>query len=134
MNAVIAQLRSTGVTKLFATGYCFGGPICCHCTKRSLTLLLGLYVTLLAQNNSVEAVSMSHPSALQIPEDFEKVLNTSRVPIQINNAERDNALTPALASQVDGVLGDGRYRPGYSRQQFAGVGHGFAVTAQAVSV
>ncbi|KAG6865224.1 hypothetical protein C0991_004347 [Blastosporella zonata] len=44
-------------------------------------------------------------------------------------AELDTALTPALQAVADSILGDGKYRPGYNRTFFAGVGHGFAVRA-----
>jgi dienelactone hydrolase len=111
--AVVDELKSRGVKKLAVTGYCFGG----------------LYTTRLAQNNTITVGTMSHPSLLTVPEDFELILSQSHVPIEINNAELDTALTPALAQEVDGVLGGGKYAPGYSRRQFAGVGHGFAVSA-----
>ncbi len=70
---------------------------------------------------------MAHPSLLTVPDDFVKLKAQSKVPVQINNAELDTALTPALALQVDDVVGGGKYAPGYERKQFAGVGHGFAV-------
>lgn len=47
-------------------------------------------------------------------------------------AEKDGGLTPALAGVVDGILGDGHYKPGYNRTSFLGVGHGFAVRANLV--
>lgn len=48
------------------------------------------------------------------------------------SAELDTAFTPALGEVVDGVLGDGKYAPGYNRTFFRGVGHGFAVRANLV--
>lgn len=111
--AVLDGLRGRGVTKLAVTGYCFGG----------------LYTTRLAQNNSITVGSMSHPSLLTIPDDFEVILQQSHVPIEINNSDEDTTLTPELALEIDAVLGGGAYKPGYARREFAGVGHGFAVSA-----
>jgi hypothetical protein len=34
--------------------------------------------------------------------------------------------------EVDSILGDGKYKPGYNRTFFLGVGHGFAVRANLV--
>ncbi|KAJ7713842.1 hypothetical protein B0H14DRAFT_3171518 [Mycena olivaceomarginata] len=58
----------------------------------------------------------------------------SCAPVQINRAELDPGFTPALAVETDAVLGDGQYAPGYLRRQFDGVGHGFAVRANAVAM
>ncbi|KAJ7274490.1 hypothetical protein B0H12DRAFT_1228210 [Mycena haematopus] len=55
----------------------------------------------------------------------------SHVPIEINNAELDTGFTSVVAVETDGVMGDGKYLPGYFRKQFDGVGHGFAVRANA---
>lgn len=75
---------------------------------------------------------MAHPSLLTIPDDADLILAQSHVPVEINNAELDTGLTPALAQEIDGVLGGGRFKPGFERRQFDGVGHGFAVRANAV--
>ncbi|KAJ7451538.1 hypothetical protein FB451DRAFT_1186077 [Mycena latifolia] len=103
------------VKKLAATGYCFGG----------------LYATRLIQNNTIAVGTMAHPSSLNVPTDFELVKAQSHAAIEINNAELDTGFTPALALETDAVLGDGQYLPGYFRRQFDGVGHGFAVRANA---
>ncbi|KAJ6462014.1 hypothetical protein C8R47DRAFT_1058258 [Mycena vitilis] len=113
--AVVRALKSSGVKQIAATGYCFGG----------------LYATRLVQNNTIAVGTMAHPSSLNVPTDFELVKAQSHVPVEINNAELDTGFTPALAEVTDGVLGDGRYLPGYFRRQFDGVGHGFAVRANA---
>lgn len=70
---------------------------------------------------------MAHPSLLTIPADAERIKAQSRVPVQIHSSELDNGLTPALALQVDEVLGNGQYAPGYNRTHWPGVAHGFAV-------
>ncbi|KAJ7244991.1 alpha/beta-hydrolase [Mycena haematopus] len=113
--AVVSALKSRGVKQIATTGYCFGG----------------LYTTRLIQNNTIAVGTMAHPSFLDVPTDPELVKAQSHVPIEINNAELDTGFTPALAVVTDGVLGDGQYRPGYFRRQFDGVGHGFAVRANA---
>ncbi|KAF7327594.1 Chlorocatechol-degradation protein [Mycena kentingensis (nom. inval.)] len=113
--AVISALKAKGVKKIATTGYCFGG----------------LYTVRLVQNNTIAVGTMAHPSLLTIPDDAELILSESRIPVSINNAELDTGLTPALAAEVDSVLGDGQYAPGYLRRQFNGVAHGFAVRANA---
>ncbi|KAJ7784343.1 alpha/beta-hydrolase, partial [Mycena metata] len=113
--AVISALKSRGVKQIATTGYCFGG----------------LYTTRLIQNNTITVGTMAHPSSLNVPTDLELVKAQSHVPIEINNAELETGFTPALAVVTDGVLGDGQYAPGYFRRQFDGVGHGFAVRANA---
>jgi len=113
--AVISALKARGVKRLAVSGYCFGG----------------LYTTRLIQNNTIAVGTMAHPASLNVPTDFELVKAQSHVPIEINNAELDTGFTPALALVTDGVLGDGQYPPGYFRRQFDGVGHGFAVRANA---
>ncbi|KAJ7816945.1 alpha/beta-hydrolase [Mycena olivaceomarginata] len=115
--AVISALKSHGVKQIATTGYCFGG----------------LYTTRLVQNNTITVGTMAHPSSLNVPTDFELVKAQSHIPVEINNAELDTGFTPPLAVETDGVLGDGQYAPGYLRRQFDGVGHGFAVRANAVA-
>jgi len=106
-------IREIGFREFSSTGYCFGG----------------LYSTILAQMNLVKVATMAHPSLLTIPDDAETLLRQSHVPVQINSAELDTDFTPAVAMEVDSILGDGKYKPGYNRTFFLGVGHGFAVSA-----
>jgi len=113
--AVIDALKSRGVEKFAATGYCFGG----------------LYTVRLVQNNTITVGTTAHPSRLDVPIDFEIMKAQSHVPLQINNAELDTGFTQDLALKTDAVLGDGQYDPGYLRRQFDCVGHGFAVSANA---
>ncbi|KIK57336.1 hypothetical protein GYMLUDRAFT_86806 [Collybiopsis luxurians FD-317 M1] len=113
--AVIKALKDQGIKQLAATGYCFGG----------------LYITRLVQNNTITVGTMAHPSNLNVPTDFQLMKEVSHIPIEINNAQLDTGFTPALAEETDTVMGDGQYKPGYFRRQFDGVGHGFAVTANA---
>ncbi|KAF8899676.1 Alpha/Beta hydrolase protein [Mucidula mucida] len=110
--AVIDELKSHGVTQFVATGYCFGG----------------LYVARLVQNNTITVGTVSHPSFLDVPRDFEVMKAQSHVPIEINNAEFDTLFTAEIAAETDAVM-VGQYAPGYKRLQYDGVGHGFAVRA-----
>ncbi|KAF9015901.1 alpha/beta-hydrolase [Hymenopellis radicata] len=112
--AVIDELKSYGVTQFVAAGYCIGG----------------LYVTRLVQNNTITVGTMSHPSFLDVPADFEVMKAQSHVPIEINNAEFDTLFTTELAAETDEVM-VGQYPPGYKRLQYNGVGHGFTVGANA---
>jgi len=75
---------------------------------------------------------MAHPSLLTVPDDYELVKAQSQVPVQINSADLDTGLTPALAAEIDQVMVG--YVPGYNHTAFAGVGHGFAVSANAVNI
>ncbi|KAF7346598.1 Protein AIM2 [Mycena sanguinolenta] len=113
--AVVSALKARGVKQIATTGYCFGG----------------LYTIRLVQNNTIAVGTTAHPSSLTVPADFELVKAQSHVPIEINNGELDTVFTPALAAEADDVLGDGQYPPGYFRREFDGVGHGFAVRANA---
>jgi dienelactone hydrolase len=52
---VVAALKEQGVVALGATGYCYGGRICMD----------------LAFENLTKVIVISHPTFLQVPEDFE---------------------------------------------------------------
>ncbi|KAF8065064.1 dienelactone hydrolase endo-1,3,1,4-beta-D-glucanase [Lyophyllum atratum] len=111
--ATIAGLKKQGFQEFASTGYCFGG----------------LYSTRLSQQNLVKVGTMAHPSLLTTPDDFNTLLAESHVPVQMNSAELDTAFSPVVQAVADSILGDGKYKPGYSRPFFTGVGHGFAVRA-----
>ncbi|KAJ7104274.1 chlorocatechol-degradation protein [Mycena belliarum] len=113
--AVIHALKERGIKRIAATGYCFGG----------------LYTTRLVQNNTVTVATMSDPSLLNVPTDFDLMKEISHIPIEINNAELDPGFSPAVAAETDKVMANGQYTPGYARRQFNGVAHGFAVRANA---
>jgi dienelactone hydrolase len=55
LDKVITALKADGVTDLAATGYCFGAP----------------YAIDLAIEGEAKVISISHPSKLQVPADFE---------------------------------------------------------------
>ncbi|KAH8922791.1 dienelactone hydrolase endo-1,3,1,4-beta-D-glucanase [Atractiella rhizophila] len=110
---LIEGLKQKGYNRFLTTGYCFGGK----------------YAVRLAQRNDIKVSTMAHPSALVLPDDFNTLLEKSKVPIQINSAELDNAFNLTSQALVDSLMGDGKYKPGYNRTFFKGVAHGFAVRA-----
>lgn len=81
----------------------------------------------LAFENAVKAIAISHPSLLQTPADFEKLLQVSNVPILINSCETDEQFPPEAQAKTDALLGGGKYKPGYERTYWPGCTHGFAV-------
>jgi len=111
LDAVINALKAKGITTFAATGYCFGGK----------------YAVILAQENGVKAISISHPSLLDVPGDFDKILATSHTAVQINSCEVDTQFPHEKQEITDKLLGDGKYKHGYKRAYFPGCTHGFAV-------
>jgi dienelactone hydrolase len=135
LDKVITALKADGIKEFAATGYCFGAR----------------YAVDLALDGEVKVISMSHPSSLQVPADFEvcrcvyltstwshfatmQALKTqAKVPILINSCEVDNAFPADAQKAVDALLGDGQYTPGYERTYWPGCTHGFAVRGDMVS-
>jgi len=111
LDKVIAGLKEQGITTFAATGYCFGGR----------------YVWDLALENVIKVGATSHPSLIKVPEDLEKLVATSKVPLLINSAEIDEMYGPTQQAKGDEILGDGKYAPGYKRTYYPGTTHGFAV-------
>ncbi|KZW03091.1 alpha/beta-hydrolase [Exidia glandulosa HHB12029] len=89
LDKVIAGLKERGVTTLGVAGYCFGGR----------------YAVDLALENAVKAIVISHPSLLQVPADFEKLLATSSAPLLINSCEKDDMFPPSAQATTDELLG-----------------------------
>ena len=54
-RTVIEALKSEGVTKFAALGYCYGGRVCFD----------------LAFTNEVQVVAVAHPSLLKVPDDLQ---------------------------------------------------------------
>ncbi|KAH6916279.1 dienelactone hydrolase endo-1,3,1,4-beta-D-glucanase [Coprinopsis sp. MPI-PUGE-AT-0042] len=109
LDKVITALKEEGVTKFGATGYCFGGR----------------YVFDLAFDNIIKVGATSHPSLLKIPEDLEKYVATSKVPLLINTCTVDTQFPLEAQAQADKIF-EG-FAPGYKREYFEGCTHGFAV-------
>lgn len=108
---VIDGLKAQGVTVFGATGYCFGAR----------------YAVDLALENTTKVIVMSHPSLLEVPSDFEKLIAQSNNPVLINSCEFDERFPKESQKIADEMLGDGKYKPGYLRTYWEGCNHGFAV-------
>ncbi|EJD49423.1 alpha/beta-hydrolase [Auricularia subglabra TFB-10046 SS5] len=111
LDKVIAALKEKGVTSFGAAGYCFGARYCID----------------LAHENGVKSIVLNHPSLLEVPADFEKLLQVSNVPLLINSCEVDQQFPPESQEKTDALLGGGKYKPGYERTYWPGCTHGFAV-------
>ncbi|KAL0574629.1 hypothetical protein V5O48_007325 [Marasmius crinis-equi] len=51
----------------------------------------------------------------------------SRAPLMINSCTDDSWFPPAAGLKTDAILGGEKFSPGYRRQHFEGLSHGFAV-------
>jgi dienelactone hydrolase len=105
------------VTTFGAVGYCFGAR----------------YAVDLALENTTKAIAMAHPSLLQVPADFEALMEKSSNPILINSCEFDDQFPPEKQKITDELMGGGKYKPGYEQVYFPGCSHGFAVRGDLVS-
>lgn len=76
---------------------------------------------------------MSHPSGLKVPDDLNKLLEKSNVPVLFNTCEFDIAFGLESQAKTDELLGDGKYKPGYKRTYWKGCTHGFAVRGDMAS-
>ncbi|KAJ2917121.1 hypothetical protein MD484_g3311, partial [Candolleomyces efflorescens] len=111
LDKVVAAIKEQGVTKIGATGYCFGGR----------------YVFDLAFDNIANVSVVNHPTLIKAPEDLEKYLAVSKAPLLINSCTFDERFPHEAQAIADQVLGDGKFAPGYKREYFEGCTHGFAV-------
>ncbi|KAK0612251.1 dienelactone hydrolase family-domain-containing protein [Immersiella caudata] len=105
LNKAIAYIQSKGITKIAATGYCFGG-------RYSFRLL--------AAGTGVKVAFSAHPSLL---EDSEILAITG--PISVAAAEIDAMMSPARRSQIEGFLANNVSQP-YQVNLYGGTAHGFA--------
>ena len=80
-----------------------------------------------AHSNAIRAGVFTHPSRLNVPADFETLLSKSSVPVLFNTCEIDRAFPTESQKLADELLGEGKYKPGYSRTYWEGCTHGFAV-------
>ncbi|KAJ7086300.1 Alpha/Beta hydrolase protein [Mycena crocata] len=111
IDAVVAALKTEGITGFGATGYCFGGR----------------YTFDLAFDGIIQAAAVSHPGLLVIPADLEKYAEVAKAPLLINSCTVDMMFPPEAQAQADAILGGGKFAPGYRREYFDGCQHGFAV-------
>lgn len=113
IDKVIKSLTGEGVKRFAAVGYCFGGK----------------YVVEESVRNNIHVGATCHPSLLELPRDFNKLLESSEAPLLINSCELDHLFTPELQKIADEMLGDGKYKPGYKRTYYADASHGFGCRA-----
>jgi len=113
IDKTVAGLKAQGVKDLAFTGYCFGA----------------LYTVEAAIKNTIKVGVVSHPSLLQVPDHFNKLVASSKVPLLINSCETDQQFPPEKQKIADELLGDGKYTPGYKRAYYPGATHGFGVKA-----
>lgn len=111
LDRVLAGLKERGITKFAATGYCYGARLAVD----------------LAIENAVSAISIAHPSRIEVPDDLHKLVAESKAPVQIQSCETDQAFPAAACAAADEILGAGKYTPGYERAWWKGCTHGFAV-------
>jgi len=111
IDKVMEALKSTGVTELAATGYCFGGR----------------YTFDLAFENIIKVAVVAHPFLIKIPDDLEKYAAISKAPLLINSCSDDSLFPLESSVKADEILGGGKFAPGYKREYFEGCTHGFAV-------
>ncbi|KAF8183685.1 dienelactone hydrolase endo-1,3,1,4-beta-D-glucanase [Pholiota molesta] len=109
IDKVVNALKAEGITTFGATGYCFGAR----------------YVFDLAFDNVIKVSVVSHPSLLKVPDDLEKYVQTSKAPLLINSCTTDSQFPLEVQPKADEIFA--KFEPGYKREYFEGLTHGFAV-------
>jgi len=102
-------LAQEGVTKFYLNGYCYGARVAFD----------------LAFEGFAHTITVSHPSRLVVPDDFEKYKSMSKAPLLINSCEIDHAFDIDAQSKADEIMAG--FAPGYRRTYWEGCTHGFAV-------
>ncbi|KAJ7782886.1 Alpha/Beta hydrolase protein [Mycena metata] len=110
IDKVVAALKADGVIGFAASGYCFGGR----------------YVFDIAFDGITKASAVSHPSLLVSPDDLEKYSKLAKAPLLINSCV-DEQFPLEAQVKADEILGNDKFAPGYHREFFEGLTHGFAV-------
>ncbi|TBU38859.1 alpha/beta-hydrolase [Dichomitus squalens] len=111
IRQLIAALKTQGITKFAAIGFCYGGRP---------AFILGF-------TNEIDVVAVSHPSLLQIPVDLERYAAHSKAPLLINACEFDPQFPRSAGQNADELFGGGKFAPGYEHTYWEGCTHGFAV-------
>ena len=149
LDKVINALKDSGVTKFAAVGFCFGGtwiyilPMTAPAPGANPSIPSARYVFDLAFDDMLKVSIVTHPSLLVVPDDLEvmtcpskdfwvlsndfcqKYRDTVKAPLLINSCEVDHAFNQDAQVAADKILKD--FGPGYSREYFEGVSHGFTV-------
>ncbi|KAF8836962.1 alpha beta-hydrolase [Paxillus ammoniavirescens] len=110
IDKVIAALKEQGVKNFAVSGYCFGGKY---------ALDIGL-------ENIVDVVVLAHPSQTKV-DDFTKYRDASKAPLCLEIGDQDVELALKDQEEVDELFSDGKFTPGYKRDCFPKMAHGFAV-------
>ncbi|EMD39183.1 hypothetical protein CERSUDRAFT_112857 [Gelatoporia subvermispora B] len=111
IDKVIAALKEQGITTFATTGFCYGARPAFD----------------LAFENITAVTVVNHPSLLQVPADLEKYRDLAKAPILINSCEIDPQFPKEAQEKADGILGGGKFAPGYERTYWDGCTHGFAI-------
>ncbi|KAI6163537.1 dienelactone hydrolase [Pisolithus thermaeus] len=111
IDKVIQALRDGGVTSFAVTGYCFGGH----------------YAIDLAIDQVVDVLIVAHPKQVDVPATFQALAEKGEAPFLLELGSEDTELSACDQEVIDGILGDGKYAPGYKRKVWDGCPHGFAV-------
>ena len=82
----------------------------------------------------IVAGALNHPSRLNKPKDFERLLESgSTTKILINACDIDEQFPLEAQKETDALLEGGKYKGGYKRVYWEGCTHGFAVRGDLVS-
>jgi dienelactone hydrolase len=110
IDNVIAALKEQGIQKFAVTGYCFGGK----------------YALDIGTENIANVVVIAHPSQVKVA-NFTTYYGTSHAPLCLEVSDTDAELSLEDQLLIDEMFGDGKFTPGYQRDCFANMAHGFAV-------
>ncbi|XP_011090811.1 endo-1,3;1,4-beta-D-glucanase-like [Sesamum indicum] len=104
-RTIIAALKSKGVSKIGAAGFCWGGMVAVR----------------LAKYDCIEAAVVLHPGPITVEE-----INEVKTPIAILGAEIDHIGPPEMVKQLEDVLSSKPEVDSFVKI-FPGVGHGWTV-------
>jgi len=108
VQSAYAALVEQGITRFALTGYCFGARV----------------VFDLAFEGKAKAATITHPSMLTVPNDFDKYKSISKAPLLINSCEVDSQFPIESQAKADEIMAG--FAPGYKRTYWEGCNHGFA--------
>jgi hypothetical protein len=100
LDAVIKELSSRGITKLYAAGYCFGSVPSLSPSQPTdkQSMFRGKYAVDLAIENKVVSAMLAHPSGIVVPTSLESLLQNSKTPLLIHACEFDKTVRPPRSS------------------------------------
>ncbi|KAI3469502.1 hypothetical protein Pfo_026165 [Paulownia fortunei] len=104
-KTIVSALKSKGVSKIGAAGFCWGGMVAVR----------------LAKFDCIDAAVLLHPGPITVEE-----INEVKTPIAILGAEIDNYAPPELVKQLGEILSAKAEVDSFVKI-FPGVGHGWTV-------